>query len=89
MPGTALSRSEIRHLQRRAGGLGWQWVNLAYLLGGLFLLWQKAIRWHIPVSFLVTLAVCATLGWVFSPEAWPARRCICSPARPCWAPSLS
>ncbi|WP_395301665.1 electron transport complex subunit RsxD [Enterobacter mori] len=50
-------------------GAGWQWVNLAYLLGGLFLLQQKAIRWHIPVSFLVTLAVCATLGWFFSPES--------------------
>lgn len=22
-------------------GLGWQWVNVAYLAGGLFLLWQK------------------------------------------------
>jgi electron transport complex protein RnfD len=50
-------------------GAGWQWVNLAYLLGGVFLLQQKAIRWHIPVSFLVTLAVCSTLGWVFSPES--------------------
>ena len=28
-------------------GLGWQWVNIAWLAGGLFLLWQKAIRWHI------------------------------------------
>ncbi|MCS2159200.1 electron transport complex subunit RsxD [Scandinavium sp. H11S7] len=50
-------------------GIGWQWVNVAYLVGGLFLLWQRAIRWHIPVSFLVSLAVCATLGWVFSPES--------------------
>ncbi len=50
-------------------GIGWQWVNVAYLAGGLFLLWQRAIRWHIPVSFLTTLAVCATLGWAFSPES--------------------
>jgi len=50
-------------------GIGWQWVNVAYLVGGLFLLWQRAIRWHIPVSFLVTLTVCATLGWAFSPES--------------------
>lgn len=50
-------------------GAGWQWVNLAYLLGGAFLLQQKAIRWHIPVSFLVTLAVCSTLGWVILPES--------------------
>lgn len=50
-------------------GVGWQWVNLAYLLGGLFMLSQKAIRWHIPVSFLATLALCATLGWLFSPQS--------------------
>lgn len=50
-------------------GAGWQWVNLARLVGGVILLWQKAIRWHIPVSFLLSLAVCATLGWIFSPES--------------------
>lgn len=49
-------------------GIGWQWVNVAYLVGGLFLLWQKAIRWHIPVSFLVSLTVCATLGWWLHPD---------------------
>lgn len=70
-------------------GLGWQWVNIAWLAGGLFLLWQKAIRWHIPVSFLVSLGLCATLGWIFRRRAWPHRRCICSPGRPCLAPSLS
>ncbi|WNN69877.1 electron transport complex subunit RsxD [Kluyvera cryocrescens] len=50
-------------------GIGWQWVNIAYLVGGLFLLWQKAIRWHIPLSFLVSLAVCSTLGWLLHPES--------------------
>ncbi|VEB98223.1 Na(+)-translocating NADH-quinone reductase subunit B [Cedecea lapagei] len=49
-------------------GLGWQWVNLAYLAGGLFLLWRGTIRWHIPAGFLVALTVCSTLGWVISPE---------------------
>lgn len=49
-------------------GVGWQWVNLAFLVGGLFLLWQKAIRWHIPLSFIVSLAVCSTLGWLFAPD---------------------
>ncbi|EKP4069784.1 RnfABCDGE type electron transport complex subunit D, partial [Escherichia coli O157] len=53
-------------------GAGWQWVNLAWLAGGVWLLWQKAIRWHIPLSFLVTLALCATLGWLFSPETLAA-----------------
>ena len=49
-------------------GVGWQWVNLAFLAGGLFLLWQKAIRWHIPLSFIISLAVCSTLGWLFAPD---------------------
>ncbi|ENF84348.1 electron transport complex, RnfABCDGE type, G subunit [Escherichia coli P0305260.11] len=53
-------------------GAGWQWVNLAWLAGGVWLLWQKAIRWHIPLSFLVTLALCAMLGWLFSPETLAA-----------------
>lgn len=49
-------------------GAGWQWVN-GWLAGGVMLLWKNAIRWHIPVSFLLSLAVCATLGWLFSPES--------------------
>ncbi|ELY4001860.1 electron transport complex subunit RsxD [Cronobacter dublinensis] len=49
-------------------GLGWQWVNLAYLAGGLFLLARGTIRWHIPASFIATLTICATLGWVIAPE---------------------
>ncbi|AHJ74099.1 electron transport complex subunit RsxD [Kosakonia sacchari] len=53
-------------------GAGWQWVNLGYLAGGLFLLWQKTIRWHIPVSFLLTLAICAALGWIFAPQSLAA-----------------
>jgi electron transport complex protein RnfD len=50
-------------------GLGWQWVNVGYLVGGLFLLWKSAIRWHIPAAMLLSLAFCATLGWFFSPES--------------------
>jgi electron transport complex protein RnfD len=50
-------------------GVGWQWVNLAYLAGGLFLLWRNAIRWHIPLAFLASLLVCSGLGWWFAPES--------------------
>jgi len=40
-------------------GLGWEWVNLAFLLGGLWLLWQRIFTWHAPLAFLVTLALLA------------------------------
>ncbi|GGY43895.1 electron transport complex subunit D [Bacterioplanes sanyensis] len=43
---------------------GWEWVNLAYLAGGLVLLWRKIISWHIPVAMLVGLSLCSLLfGW--------------------------
>lgn len=32
--------------------VGWQWVNLAFLAGGLYLWASKVISWHIPVGFL-------------------------------------
>lgn len=43
---------------------GWEWVNLAYLLGGLVLIWRKVISWHIPTAMLAGLSLCSLLfGW--------------------------
>lgn len=49
------------------GGLGWQWANIGFLAGGLYLLWRHVINWHIPVSMLAVLMLCATLGWWLEP----------------------
>ncbi len=49
-------------------GEGWFWVNLAYLLGGLFLLQQKVIQWRIPVAVLGSLFGCSLLAWLISPD---------------------
>lgn len=44
--------------------LGWEWVNLAFLAGGLVLLVLKVIPWQTPVGVLVGLAIPALiLGW--------------------------
>lgn len=45
------------------GGQGVEWVNLAFLLGGLYLLKQKLISWHAPVGMLAALAVMSLLFW--------------------------
>ena len=34
------------------GGEGWEWINLAMLAGGIWLLAMEIIRWHIPVAML-------------------------------------
>ncbi|MCC5855420.1 MAG: electron transport complex subunit RsxD [Idiomarina sp.] len=52
-------------------GMGWQWVNAAYLLGGLFLLQQRVITWHIPAGFLGALGFCAMLGAIIAPDTLP------------------
>jgi len=50
------------------GGRGWEWVAAGYLLGGLWLLQQRIITWHVPVAFIVTLTVIATGFNVAMPE---------------------
>jgi H+/Na+-translocating ferredoxin:NAD+ oxidoreductase subunit D len=39
----------------------WFWINLGYLVGGIYLLISRIIHWHIPVSFLLSIATCSTL----------------------------
>lgn len=51
-------------------GLGWQWVNLGFLVGGVYLLWRRIISWHIPVSILVMMAFCGTLAWWLAPGSY-------------------
>ena len=45
-------------------GKGWEWFNLAFLLGGLGLIFTKTIRWQIPVGVLGGLAIVSTLFWL-------------------------
>lgn len=42
-------------------GAGWEWVNIGFLIGGLFLLYKKAFTWHAPISMLATLSLMAFL----------------------------
>lgn len=37
------------------GGKGWEWIAGGYFLGGLFLIQQRIITWHMPAAFLATL----------------------------------
>lgn len=50
------------------GGRGVEWVAAGYLLGGLWLLQQRIITWHVPAAFIVTLAAVAGGFALTSPE---------------------
>lgn len=50
-------------------GHGWQWVNIWFALGGLFLLYRRIISWHIPVAMLAALTIISMITWSIAPDA--------------------
>lgn len=47
-----------------AAGKGWEYLSLAYLLGGLWLLQRKVISWHISVAMLLGLTIPALTAYL-------------------------
>lgn len=54
------------------GGAGSQWVNLAALAGGAYLLARRIVRWHIPVAVLAGLALPAVVMHGLDPGTYPS-----------------
>lgn len=48
-------------------GIGWEWVNLGYLAGGLILIKLRVINWHIPVAVLGGIFFTAALMMILVP----------------------
>lgn len=46
----------------------WIWLNICYLIGGLYLLFNRIIHWHIPISMLVSLFVFASFFQIIDSE---------------------
>lgn len=53
------------------GGKHSEWVACAYLLGGLYLLQQKIITWHLPFAFIAMLAAIAGIFHLVNPQTYP------------------
>jgi electron transport complex protein RnfD len=49
--------------QAMFAGVGWEWVNLGFLAGGIIMLSNRLFTWHGPVAMLVTLALMSLLFW--------------------------
>ncbi len=54
------------------GGIGTEWVNLAFLAGGLFIMRKGLISWHIPISLLATLGFLSLLFGSFELDSNPS-----------------
>lgn len=51
-------------------GKGWEWISLAYLLGGAWMIYKKIITWHIPVALIASLAAISTFFWIISADQY-------------------
>ena len=69
----SLTLAEIRSgaLWGRLAGAGWEWVNLAFLAGGLYLWRAGVIGWQIPVGVLAALGGLAGFFWLLDPDLYP------------------
>ena len=50
-------------------GVGWEWIAGGWLIGGIWLLVQRTINWHIPVAVITGLMATATVFYLFTPES--------------------
>lgn len=53
----------------RQARTGWEMLALSFAAGGLLLLWQRVISWHIPVTVIGTVLLLSTLFYQPGQEA--------------------
>ena len=56
-------QNEVLFSQASFAGVGWEWVNVGFLIGGLILLKTRIFTWHGPLAMLGTLALMSILFW--------------------------
>jgi len=52
------------------GSSNWEWINLMYLLGGLWLIYKRIISWHIPVGLFAGLFIMSMIANSYDQDAF-------------------
>ncbi len=66
--GESISEMQDRIPLGLLAGEGWEWISIAFLLGGLWLLWKGIIDWQVPAGLLVTLGLLSAVFSLYDPE---------------------
>ncbi len=53
-------------------GRGWEWINIAALAGGWWLIRKRVISWHAPGAMLLTLAILYFVFYALAPATHPS-----------------
>jgi electron transport complex protein RnfD len=59
-----------RPLFGQFAGYGWEWINLCFLAGGVWLWHRRAIHWQIPVAVLGSLFVTSLLFYIADSDSF-------------------
>lgn len=65
-----LGSGEHGYLFGQFAGVGWESINIALLLGGLYLLFTRRIAWQIPVSMLLCITLLAAVFHYLDPQQY-------------------
>ncbi|WP_394700452.1 RnfABCDGE type electron transport complex subunit D [Thiomicrorhabdus sp.] len=49
----------------------WEWINITFMIGGMWMLYSRTIRWQFPVGFLGSLALMAWIFHSIDPNTYP------------------
>lgn len=67
---STMQGEKYRDIFGALAGTGWEKVSLAFLAGGLYLLFSRRIAWQIPVTMLLTIGGLATLFYLLDPSQY-------------------
>ncbi|PIE36661.1 MAG: hypothetical protein CSA54_03765 [Gammaproteobacteria bacterium] len=71
--GLAMQLGDISHAEvyGSLGAQAWEWVALAYLLGGVALIALRVMPWHAPLGMLLALFTLAQLMHFYDADSFP------------------
>ena len=68
--GITVSEIRLSPVFGEYGGKGWEWIAFWWFVGGLWLLFTRTIRWHIPAALLVAVLAMSLLFYLLDPEIY-------------------
>ena len=52
------------------GGAGWEWINVLFMLGGIYLLVRGVIKWQIPVAVLAGIFIVSAVFYFYDADTY-------------------
>lgn len=65
---SAATNEQIGNLFGMLAGIGWEWINLLFLAGGLWLFKTRVIDWRIPFGLLSSLVIISLIFYLINDE---------------------